>query len=451
MLIRSISGLRGITAASDGFTEEAAKLYASSFAQSLGNHGLVALGYDGRHEGKKYYEIIAETLCDSGCDVLALLMVPTPTVMFAVETHTSVRGGISVTASHNGQEWNGMKFVASTGLFFDKKENEALWNIVDLSPTKYEGTIGKIVPGDEVKLQHIQSIINIPFLNIEAIKARNFKVILDAVNASGSFIHRELLALLGVTDVIPLHADGSGVFPHPPEPVPHNLQELCEEVRKEKADLGIAVDPDADRCVLIMNNGEPFIEENTIVLAAEEILRNHAPGQNIVVNLSTTRAIQDIALQFGATVHRTPVGEINVANKMKALNAILGGEGSGGVIYPAVHTGRDSLVAIALALNNLAFSEMSLSEKKATLPQYEIVKSKIDLISTEHTAKVLSGVMLRMSPDALAMNEEDGLRFDYGDSWLHVRTSNTEPIIRLIAEAPTQEEAEELIARATDV
>ena len=198
-----------------------------------------------------------------------------------------------------------MKFITSTGLFLDKNENEALWNIVDKGPKKSSGSRGELVPGDEVKLQHIESIINIPFLNIEAIRERKFKIILDAVNASGSFIHRELLALLGVTDVIPLHADGSGIFPHAPEPVPHNLTELCEEVRKENADLGIAVDPDADRCVFIMNTGEPFIEENTIVLAAEEVLRNSEAGQNIVVNLSTTRAIQDIAFQFGATVHRT--------------------------------------------------------------------------------------------------------------------------------------------------
>ncbi len=448
MLIRSISGLRGITAATDGFTEDIAKLYAQSFAEMLGNNGLVALGFDGRQGGKLYYELIADTLHDAGCDVLGLLMAPTPTVMFAVETHTAVKGGISVTASHNGQEWNGMKFIARTGLFLDKNENESLWKIIDQGAKKYHGPCGELMPGDEIKLQHIESIVSISFVSIDAIRARKFKIILDAVNSSGSFIVRELLTLLGVTEVIPLHADGSGVFPHTPEPVPHNLTELCEEVKKENADLGIAVDPDADRCVFIMDNGEPFIEENTIVLAAEEVLRNSETGQSIVVNLSTTRAIEDLAEKFGATVYRTAVGEINVAKKMKSVHAIIGGEGSGGVIYPAVHTGRDSLVAIALALNNLAFSNTSLSEKKKVLPEYEIVKSKIALENAGQVASVLAAVKSKMAGEAININEEDGIRFDFENSWLHVRPSNTEPIIRLIAEAPTREEAEEILDRA---
>ncbi len=447
MLIRSISGLRGITTASDGFTEDVAKLYARSFAAMLGNNGLVALGYDGRQGGKQYYELIADTLRDAGCDVMALLMAPTPTVMFGVETHIAVKGGISVTASHNGQEWNGMKFIARTGLFLDKAENETLWKIADQGVKNYHGAQGELIPGDEVKLQHIDSIVTIPFLKTEAIRERKFKIILDAVNASGSFIVRELFDRLGVTDVIPLHADGSGLFPHPPEPVPHNLTELCEEVKKEKADLGIAVDPDADRCVFIMDNGEPFSEENTVVLAAEEVLLNYETGQNIVVNLSTTRAIDDLAERFGATVHRTPVGEINVSKKMRSLHAVIGGEGSGGVIYPDVHTGRDSLVAIALTLSNLASSYSSLSAKKKSLPQYEIVKSKIDLESQKQVQSILDKVKSKMLSEAISINEEDGIRFDFDKSWLHVRPSNTEPIIRLIAEAPTREEAESLLEK----
>ncbi|MEP7236010.1 MAG: phosphoglucosamine mutase [Ignavibacteriota bacterium] len=447
MLIRSISGLRGLTDAFDGFTEDTARLYAQSFAEMLGNNGLVSLGFDGRLGGKVYYELIAETLIDCGCDVLGLQMAPTPTVMFAVETHSSVKGGISVTASHNGQEWNGMKFINHSGLFLDKTENEALWKIVDRGSKAFHGAKGEMSPGDKIKLEHIESILEIPFLKVEAIRDRKFKIILDAVNASGSFIVRELLDGLGVgsLDVIPLHADGSGRFPHPPEPLPHNLKELSEAVIKEKADLGIAVDPDADRCVFIMDNGEPFIEENTIVLAVEEVLRNSGAGQSIVVNLSTTRAIDDIAEKFGAVVYRTPVGEINVAKKMIAMGSILGGEGSGGVIYPEVHTGRDSLVAIALALNNLATSNTSLSEKRKSLPQYEIVKSKIGLKSAEQTAEVLAAVRQKIAGEAISINEEDGIRFDFEKSWLHVRASNTEPIIRLIAEAPTREEAEAIL------
>ncbi|MEI8134665.1 MAG: phosphoglucosamine mutase [bacterium] len=445
MLIRSISGLRGLTASPNGFTDEVAIQYAQSFAAMLGNSGTIALGYDGREGGKKYYEIISAVLCNSGCSVLQLGMVPTPTVMFAVEKHADVIGGISVTASHNGQVWNGMKFIASTGLFLDKDENEKLWNIIDSTTQSKSFPSGAIIDGKRIVAEHIEAVLRIPFLQNEKIASRNFKIVLDAVNASGSVIIQELLRKLGVANVIALHADGSGKFPHMPEPVPQNLTRLCEAVIRESADLGIAIDPDADRCVFIMNNGEPFIEENTIVLAIEEVLSNSDLGQSVVVNLSTTRAVEDIAEKFGATVYRTPVGEINVAKKVLATGSIIGGEGSGGVIYPAVHTGRDSLVAVALALNNLARNQCSLSEKKEQLPHYEIVKSKIALKDPAQVTSVLATVKAIMAPKALRINEEDGIRFDFDKSWLHVRASNTEPIIRLIAEAPTIEEAEGIL------
>jgi phosphomannomutase len=448
LLIRSISGLRGLTAPANGLTDDTLRLYAASFASYLGNQGIVALGFDGRKGGEQLYELTMETLLTSGCDVLSLDMVPTPTVMFAVEKNADVKGGISITASHNGQEWNGMKFIASSGLFLDQSQNESLWKIVDSRSAKPSANRGKAHEGEQAILAHIDSIVHIPFLAKENIRERKFKVVLDAVNASGSFVHQILLEKLGVTDVISVATDGTGIFPHPPEPVPQNLTLLCEAVRANKADLGIAVDPDADRCVLIMDTAEPFIEENTIVLAAEEVLRNSPKGQSIVVNLSTTRAIEDIAEKFGAKAHRTAVGEINVAKKMQEVGAIIGGEGSGGVIYPAVHTGRDSLVAVALALSNLARSGMSLSEKKKTLPHYEIVKSKIALESREQVKEVLAKVKKNMSASAKSINEEDGIRFDLGKSWLHVRASNTEPIIRLIAEARSKKEAEQLLVDA---
>ena len=444
MLIRSISGLRGLTDSVNGFTELVAITYAQSFAEFVGS-GLIAIGYDGRQGGKSYYDIISKALTDAGCNVLALGMVPTPTVMFAVEKGESVHGGISVTASHNGQLWNGMKFITSSGIFLDRSENESLWKIVDSPATKNAETKGRIVAGEKVTHEHIKAILRIPFLNLDGIRKRNFKIVLDAVNASGSFIHRELLVALGVTNVIALHADGSGIFPHAPEPVPANLTELSASVKSEGADIGIAVDPDADRCVFVMENGEPFIEENTIVLAAEEVLRYSDRGQCIVVNLSTTRGVDDIAERFGATVYRTPVGEINVAKKMKQVGAIIGGEGSGGVIFPDIHTGRDSLVAVALALSNLATSGTTMLEKKHSLPQYAIVKSKIDLVDSEQVRLVLAEVSSKMSSSAKSINEEDGIRFDFENSWLHVRPSNTEPIIRLIAEAPTLEEAEDIV------
>ena len=447
MLIRSISGLRGLTDVPNGLTTEVVRLYAASFAAYC-HKGIVAVGYDGRQGGKDIYDFVCKTLNEYGCDVFALGMVPTPTVMFEVENDISIHGGISVTASHNGQAWNGMKFIASSGLFLDKEQNESLWAIIDTNSPKQSNTTGSITVREDIIDKHINSILAIPFIDVEKIRSRNFKVVLDTVNASGSFIHPKLLAALGVTNVIGVATDGSGIFPHPPEPVPQNLTSLCDAVRSNNADIGIAIDPDADRCVFIMENGEPFIEENTIVIAAEEVLKYSAHGQHVVVNLSTTRAVEDIAVKFGAKVYRTPVGEINVARKMHELGSVIGGEGSGGVIYPEVHTGRDSLVAVALALNNLAASGMSLSQKKASLPQYEIVKSKIDLESAEQVKEVLASLRAKIGPLAIEMNETDGIRFSFDRKWLHVRASNTEPIIRLIAEARTKTEAQELLNQA---
>lgn len=448
MLIRSISGLRGITAAHSGLTDEIAHSYAAAFAAYCGNEGKIAVGYDGRHGGERLYHLISEVLIHKGCDVLALGMAPTPTVMFAAEKDSTVRGAISVTASHNGQEWNGMKFIASTGLFLDQKENERLWSIVDTKQSVRGFKRGEYLNGEYVVSEHIESILHIPFLNKQAIAEREFRIVFDAVNASGSRILPLLFDQLGVKEVIKIAADSSGRFTHPPEPVPQNLQELCAAVNEYHADLGIAVDPDADRCVLITEHGEPFVEENTIVLAVEEVLRNSPTGQQVVVNLSTTRSVDDIAAQFDAIVHRTPVGEINVAKKMLETGAIIGGEGSGGVIYPAVHTGRDSLVAAALALSNLATSGLTASEKKKALPQYEIVKSKIELESREQVGELLSKIKSKLAANATSINESDGIRLEFGNKWLHVRASNTEPIIRLIAEAPTKGEAEELILNA---
>ncbi len=448
LLIRSISGLRGLTDSQTGLTDEVIIAYASSFATVVGNGGTVAIGFDGRVGGKRIYELVAMTLAAAGCDVLSLGMVPTPTVMFAVEKDDAVRGGIIVTASHNPQQWNGLKFINSKGLFLDADENAALWRLVDSGGWSISSSQGQILDGNQTIEAHIASVLAIPFLALEDIKKKKFRIVLDTVNASGSFIQQELLKRLGVAEVIGVATDGSGIFPHYPEPIPANLTSLCEAVISNNADLGIAIDPDADRCVLITNTGEPFIEENTIVLATEEVLFNMPRGQNVVVNLSTTRAIEDIAEQYGATVHRTAVGEINVAKKMIATDAVIGGEGSGGVIYPAVHIGRDSLVAVALALSNLARSGMTLSHKKLSLPQYEIVKNKIELTSKEQATEMIANIKTKLAPTSVSINEDDGLRLDFEKSWLHVRSSNTEPIIRLIAEAPTKEEAEALIARA---
>jgi phosphomannomutase len=370
-------------------------------------------------------------------------MTPTPLVMYAVEKDRGIQGGISVTASHNGAEWNGMKFIAASGLFLDKEENEKLWSYVD--GPMYDGAVkkGSIELRTDIEEQFLKELLALPILNTDAIRSRQYRIAVDAVNASGSFIVRKLLERLNVT-VIPVAIDGSGIFPHQPEPIPAHLTELCRVVVEHSADLGIAVDPDADRCVIITDSGEPMVEENTIVLAAEEVLSASERGQSVVVNLSTTRAVEDVAQVYDATVYRTPVGEINVAKKMREVRAVIGGEGSGGVIYPSMHTGRDSLAAIVLILSNLVRSKKTASEKKRSLPRYEIVKEKIDIAGRSlHT---IFDALLRYYTDiAIDINDEDGLRFDFGSSWLHIRASNTEPIIRMIAEAPTREEAVQLL------
>jgi len=451
LLIRSISGLRGIVGEPGGLTAQTVAHYAASFARYNDFKGTVAVGYDGRLGGAPLYEIAINALLMNGCNVFALGMAPTPTVMFAVETKPEIVGGIIITASHNPGEWNGMKFIAGTGLFLDAEENKVLWDIVDTGRTQSvpPEEYGEIIDGRDFLEQHIQAVLDIPFVDRATIAERNFRIVLDCVNASGSHILPRLLHSLGVADVIELHCDASGIFPHRPEPVPENLTSLKETILREKADLGIVVDPDADRLVLMMENGEPFIEENTIVLAAEQVLKHSLPKQTVVVNLSTTRAIEDIAEQHHAKVFRTPVGEINVAKKMLETNAILGGEGSGGVILPLVHTGRDSLVGVALCLSALAEFGGPISEKRKQLPQYSIVKSKIELTSKEQVQSVLSNLSDRFSKTAVAINKEDGIRIDFERSWIHARASNTEPIIRIIAEAPTMPEAKQLILEAT--
>jgi phosphomannomutase len=416
----------------------------------LGNKGTIALGYDGRRGGDLFYRLCAEAIRLSGCDVLMLGMVPTPTVQMATEHEDGVVGGIAITASHNPAEWNGMKFIAGSGMFLDADENRALWEILDNGTHRIVQAhqFGRVLDGASVVQKHLDAVVKIPFIDVAKIRARKFRVVLDAVNASGSYVHPRLLDMLGVHEVIQVACDGSGVFPHRPEPVPANLTSLGEAVVREGADLGIAVDPDADRLVLYMENGQPFIEENTIVLSAEQVLKHTGQGATVVVNLSTTRAIEDIASQYGATVIRTPVGEINVAKRMRETGSVIGGEGSGGVILPAVHLGRDSLVGVALALGALAEFDGPISAKRVSLPRYEIVKSKIDLESQAQVQSILTKVRDRFGGRAVSTNDSDGLRIDFEKSWLHARASNTEPIIRLIAEAPTRKEAEDLLTEA---
>ncbi len=449
-LMVSISGIRGIVG--ETLTPEVVVKYSAAFAEYCKRINptkpAVVIGRDGRITGKIIANIASSTLLAAGVDVVALGVVPTPTVALATEK-LGATGGISFTASHNPMPWNGLKFFASTGLFLDAEENKNLWKIADHGAAQFAAwnKIGTHTPDDSWIRKHVNAVLAHKYLNVEKIRRRKFKVVVDAVNAAGGIITPILLRELGC-DVIETNCDVSGVFTHTPEPIPENLVDLCERVKKEKADIGIAVDPDVDRLVLITEKGEPFSEEYTVTSAIKFVLEKqkeigHTFSQSVVVNLSTTRAVDDVAAQYGAKVYRTPVGEINVAKKMVNIGAIIGGEGSGGVILPSIHAGRDAIVGIGLILQLLADFNGTVSELKASLPQYQIAKGKIEL------GKISPDVALQRIQASVGsnatINTEDGLRIDYPDYWVHLRKSNTEPIVRVIAEARTMEQASEVV------
>lgn len=456
----SISGIRGIVGSS--LTPEVIVKYAAAYAEYC-KRGTIVIGRDGRITGKSIAHIVSSTLLQMGCEVIALGICPTPTVQLAVEKKKAA-GGISITASHNPMEWNGLKFLAPTGLFLDAEENKAFWSIADLQPRTYApwNRQGKHTPDPSFIDEHIQNVLSLSYIDVEKVRRRNLKVVLDCVNAAGGVIVPKLLKEFGC-EIVETNCDVSGVFAHTPEPIPENLTDLCRRVREEKADLGIAVDPDVDRLVLINEKGEPFSEEYTIASVVKFVLERESGSQSsrtvgnqasntlnthrVVVNLSTTRAVDDIAKKYGAEVIRTAVGEINVAKKMREIGAIVGGEGSGGVILPASHIGRDAPVGIGLTLQHLAEFGGTLSELKQTMPQYLITKGKVEVgkLNPDDTLKRLQD---RYSSNGV-VNTLDGLKIDFADSWVHLRKSNTEPIIRIIAEAPTKQQADELVNQFT--
>jgi phosphomannomutase len=442
----SISGIRGIVGQS--LTPDVVVKYAAAFAEYSGR-GTIVVGCDGRITGHSILQIVISTLQQMGCSVVNLGICPTPTVGLAVERFRAA-GGIAITASHNPMIWNGMKFIAPTGMFLNAGENKKFWTIADRGNFPYAAwdAQGSVRNDPGFIDEHIDAIVSLPFIDVDRIRKRSLKVVVDCVNASGGVIVPKLLRTFGC-DVVEMYCDVSGVFAHTPEPIPENLTALAARVVEEKADVGFAIDPDSDRLVLITDEGTPFVEEYTIVSAVQFILETeHRAGRrnhSVVVNLSTTRAVDDVAARYGATVHRTPVGEINVASRMKQIGAIIGGEGSGGVILPRLHFSRDAMAGIALFLQLLAESGGSSSKLKSSMPRYEIVKSKIDLGSLD--AKTLLASLHKTYAATERTTTDDGLKIDFPDAWVHLRTSNTEPIIRIIAEARTREEAAALAAR----
>lgn len=448
-VIRSISGLRATLG--DSLTPTLVADYSAAFSAILPD-GAIVVGRDGRPSGVWIEQIVCATLAACGRTVRQVGIVPTPTVQLLTE-HSDAVGGIAITASHNPAPWNGLKFIGGDGVFLDAAQNAQLWEALDnrnfrFSHQQQHGSVEIVSNAIE---QHITAVLALPLFDetsIAKIHGRKIRAVVDAVNCSGSRAVPELLRRLGV-EVIELFCDGSGIFPHTPEPLPENLTALGDAVRQHNAHIGISVDPDADRLVLIGSDSNAIGEEKTVMLAIEAIMRNHqlfsSPSTSLraVVNLSTSRMARDAAERNGGSCELAPVGEINVVRKMQAIGAIVGGEGSGGVIVPACHYGRDSLVGTALVLWLMGALPEEEWVALASSTPYAMLKYKQEIQGS--VAPLFDAVQALFS-DA-DVNREDGIRADWSNRWVQLRASNTEPIIRIIAEAPTKEEAEELVKK----
>ncbi|MCF8242351.1 MAG: phosphoglucosamine mutase [Melioribacteraceae bacterium] len=433
-LMVSVSGIRGIVG--DGLDPHSIAKYASAYADFCGA-GKIVVGSDGRISGEMVKQILTGTLAAKGNDVIDIGICPTPTVLYNVRKLGAV-GGISISASHNPNEWNALKLLNNLGEFMTAAENKLMLDKMEVSQTEYKkwNELGKITRYEEGLQNHMNDVLNMQYIDVDAIKKRKFRVLLDCVNGAGSYIMPELLTQFGC-EVIELNCEKNGIFPRLPEPIPENLTETIKLIKENDVDLGIVVDPDVDRLVLLTEDGEPFIEENTITQAVKFVLSK--TNGDVVVNLSTTRAVEDVASEAGCKTFRSPVGEANVVELMKKTGAVIGGEGSGGVIYPAVHYGRDALVGTAITLQHLLEFGGKMSELKSSLPQYSIVKKKIG-IGKNNPDELISKLVEKYSDQKI--NTDDGLRIDFEDHWVHLRKSNTEPILRCIAEAETIELAE---------
>lgn len=436
-LMVSISGIRGIVG--NGFDPQVLVKFCSAYADFIGN-GKVVIGRDARISGEMVRSIVTGTLLAKGLDVIDIGICPTPTVQYTVK-NLSANGGIAISASHNPNEWNALKLLNDTGQFMTPEQNTELLKILNENKeNKFKNweKLGTLTSYSEGLTRHVNDVLNLKYIDKEKIKKRKFKVLADCVNGAGVYVIPDLLRQFGC-EVTEMNCEKTGIFPRLPEPLPENLTETMKAAKDSNADLGVVVDPDVDRLVLITNEGEPFSEENTITSCVKFILSKEKG--NVVVNLSTTRAVDDVAKEYDSKVYRSPVGEANVVKKMKEVNAVIGGEGSGGVIYPALHFGRDALVGIALTLQHLLEFGGTISELKKSLPSYFIAKKKIEL-GTANPDKIIDSLKDKYKGENV--NTDDGLRIDFPDHWVHFRKSNTEPIIRSIVEAKEKTKAEEL-------
>lgn len=439
--MRSVSGLRGIVGVD--LVPELVTRYAAVFGAFLLERGgrTVALARDSRQSGPAFAAAAASGLASAGADVLDLGMVPTPTAQLAVEM-MELAGGIVVTASHNPVEWNALKFIGPGGRFLTKREAEAFFALVDGGgAARTGGAAGAVRQDTGAVRRHLDRLLALPWLDVAAVRARRFRVALDCVRGAGATVMPALLDALGC-EVHAIHLEPDGRFPREPEPIPEHLGELGDLVRATKADVGLAVDPDVDRLALVDETGRPIGEDYTLAFAVRAVLARR-PGP-VVTNLSTSLVVDDAAAAYGIKVERAPVGEANVVERMAARGAVIGGEGNGGVILPDVHLGRDAPVAAALALALLAARGETVSSVVNSGPRYAIVKAKVGrpARSLDAVYGALAGVL-----GGAAEDRQDGLRLATQDRWIHVRPSGTEPVVRIIAEAPTESSARELIER----
>ena len=450
-LIKSISGIRGTIggAQADNLTPIDVVKFTTAYARLIkaknpNKRITIVVGRDARISGGMVDSLVEGTLLGCGADVINVGLCTTPGTEMAVITHKA-DGGIIITASHNPRQWNALKLLNERGEFLNDAEGKEVLSLADDTMWDYPtiDNIGKVILREDFNPKHIEQVLALPLVDVEAVRKRKFKVVVDAVNSIGGVVIPALLRELGC-EVMELNCEPTGEFAHNPEPLPENLTEISEVIRREGADMGIVVDPDVDRLAFVMENGEMFVEEYTLVAVADYVLK-HTKG-NTVSNLSSSRALSDVTARYeGCSYAAAAVGEVNVVAKMKETGAVIGGEGNGGVIYPELHYGRDALVGVALFLTYFAGLNMTMSELRKSYPAYFASKNKIELTPEIDVDKILSTIKSRYSNERV--NDIDGVKIDFAENWVHLRKSNTEPIIRIYTEAKTMAEADSLAKR----
>jgi phosphomannomutase len=445
-LIKSISGIRGTIGGNPGenLTPLDIVKFTAAYANSLtenSNNRTIVIGRDGRISGKMVSSLCANTLMACGFDVIDLGLTTTPTVEIAVKEEGAA-GGIILTASHNPKEWNALKLLNSNGEFLNAEAGEKVLSYAEKEQFHFVTVdkTGTYKADDSYLQKHIEAVLNYDLVDTEAIKKAKFKIVLDPINSSGAIYIPALLKALGVKEVIVINEEVNGKFEHNPEPLPKNLTALSSEVVKQKASLGIAVDPDVDRLCFVCEDGSMFGEEYTLVVVADYILSKRKG--NTVSNMSSTKSLKEITHKHGGEYFPSPVGEVNVVNKMKEVNAVIGGEGNGGIIVPDFHYGRDALIGIGLFLSHLAHSQKSIKQFRSNYPDYFISKNKITLEKSVDVKDIFQKIKDKYKNNPI--NTEDGLKIEFGNDWVHLRTSNTEPILRIYSESNFETTAENI-------